>query len=249
MRESTTWSVHARNLPEHAHNPIHTDSGGQAAGFDTAMVAGVTVYAYLTRPLVDTWGIDWLRQGTALVEFSSPVQPNDPVHCVPFISDGHIEVQATVRGEIRASCTAWRTTPDIAKPVHPIHEPLEPEKISLAEEWDGYGLRVGDDLALYTELGIIHPAVWPALANYVVERQLVDGPWIHVRSRISHHRTAPVGGTAIINASVIDRFDTRTGSRAILEVSITVDGERTATVEHEAIIALHPVRIPRGGSS
>ena len=43
--DPTTWSVQARNLPEHASNPIHTDEGGRAAGFDAALVAGVTVYA------------------------------------------------------------------------------------------------------------------------------------------------------------------------------------------------------------
>ncbi len=98
--------MQARNLPEHARNPIHTEAGSRAAGFDSAMVAGVTVYAYLTRPVVDAWGVDWLRRGAALVEFASPVQPDDPVLCVPFVDDGHVEVRATVAGEVRARCTA-----------------------------------------------------------------------------------------------------------------------------------------------
>ena len=102
VTEPTTWSVQARNLPEHARNPIHTDAGSRAAGFGTAMVAGTTVYAYLTRPVVDTWGVDWLRGGAALVEFASPVQPDDTVRCVPFVADGHVEVRATVGGEVRA---------------------------------------------------------------------------------------------------------------------------------------------------
>ena len=82
-----------------------------------------------------------------------------------------------------------------------------------------------------------------------VEHQLVDGPWIHVRSRICHHATAAVGATAIVDASVVDRFETRTGTRVVLEVSVTIDGERVATVEHEAIVALNPVAIYRSGAS
>lgn len=249
VREPTTWSVQARNLPEHARNPIHTDAGSRAAGFEAAMVAGVTVYAYLTRPVVDAWGVDWLQGGAALVEFASPVQPDDPVRCVPFVDDGHVEVRATVAGEVRARCTAWLAAPDVMGSARPLHEPLEPENITLADEWDGYGLRAGDDLGLYSELGIVHPAVWPALANYVVERQLVDGPWIHVRSRIRHHGTAAVGAAAIVDAIVVDRFDTRTGARAILDVSVAVEGERVATVEHEAIVALNPVAVPQNGPS
>ena len=57
MVEMEAWSARARNLPEHAGNPIHTDEGGRAAGFDAALVAGVTVYAYLTRPIVEAWGM------------------------------------------------------------------------------------------------------------------------------------------------------------------------------------------------
>ena len=60
----TTWSVQARNLPEHAANPIHTDEGGRAAGFDAALVAGVTVYAYVTRPSSRHGALDgWPRAG------------------------------------------------------------------------------------------------------------------------------------------------------------------------------------------
>jgi len=241
--------VQARNLPEHARNPIHTEAGSRAAGFDAAMVPGVTVYAYLTRPVAEAWGVDWLQRGAALVAFASPVHPNDPVLCVPFVDDGHVEVRATVAGTVRATCTAWLTAPDVKGPGRPFHEPLEPETITLADQWDGYGLRAGDDLSLYNELGIVHPAVWPALANCVVERQLINGPWIHVRSRIHHHGTAAVGDTAIVDATVVDRFETRTGVRVILDVSVAVGGELVATVEHEAIVALNPVLVPQSGPS
>src|SRR5680860_163226 len=65
----TTWVVRARNLPEHAGNPIHTDAGARAEGFPSALVAGVTTYAYLTHPLVAAWGLDWLTRGGGEVRF------------------------------------------------------------------------------------------------------------------------------------------------------------------------------------
>ena len=39
------WRLVARNLPAHAGNPIHTDVGARAAGYPSALVAGVTVHA------------------------------------------------------------------------------------------------------------------------------------------------------------------------------------------------------------
>ena len=245
----TTWSIRARNLPEHARNPIHTDVGARSAGFNAAIVAGVTIYAYLTRPVVNAWTGRWIHRGEALVEFASPVYADDLVDCVPFIHEGHLEVQGTVSNEIRARCTAWLAAPDGARPVRSFHEPLESESVTLVDEWADYGQRAGEDLDLYAELGVVHPAVWPALANYVVERQLVNGPWIHARSRISHHGTGAVGATAVVDAIVVDRFDTRAGPRVILDVSVSVDGERVATIEHEAIITLHPAANSPSGSS
>ena len=133
---------------------------------------------------------------------------------------------------------------DDGSSTRPLHQPLEPQVEALVGEWDGYGLRTGDDLGLYAEAGIVHPAVWPALANFVVKRNLVEGPWVHTRSRIRHHGTAQVGATALVEAVVVDRFETRSGSRAVLDIRISVDGELVASLEHEALVSLHPQRRP-----
>ena len=43
---------------------------------------------------------------------------------------------------------------------------------------------------------------------------------------------------------VVGRFDTRHGERAVLDVLIEHDGSPVATIEHEAIVALHDVPSP-----
>ena len=35
--------------------------------------------------------------------------------------------------------------------------------------------------------GLVHPAVWPALANHLVHAEVARGSWIHTRSIIRHH--------------------------------------------------------------
>jgi len=71
-------------------------------------------------------------------------------------------------------------------------------------------------------------------------RHLVDGSWIHTSSRIVHHAAVPVGVSALVEATVVDRFDTRSGSRAVVDVRISVDGLPVVTIEHEALISLEP---------
>ena len=117
-------------------------------------------------------------------------------------------------------------------------EVLRTRQISLDGELGAeYGVRAGDDLDLFVRLGLVHPAVWPALANHIVHVDVARGSWIHTRSIIRHHGVARAGATATVHAVVVERFD-RSGERAVLDVRIDVDGRPVATLEHEAIIAL-----------
>jgi len=69
--------VRARNLFRDAANRIHDDAVAQQHGYAGALVAGVTIYGYLTRLAVMAWGPEWLRRGTASVRFLRPVYDGD----------------------------------------------------------------------------------------------------------------------------------------------------------------------------
>ena len=231
-----SWTVRAVNLPEHAGNSIHTDAGARAAGFPAALVAGVTTYAYLTHPPAAGWGLEWVASGGGEVRFRSPVFDGDEVVCAPAVDDDGQRIDAVVGGATRATLRAWRDGVPVPAPRD--GEELPPRRIQLTGHWGAdYGERAGDDLDLYARHGIVHPAVWPSLANNVVHTSLARGSWIHVRSRIDHHATAPAGAWADVRSVVVDRFH-RSGERAVLDVRIEVDGQLVATLEHEAIIAL-----------
>jgi len=231
------WSVVARNNPEHARNPIHTDAGAQAAGFPRALVAGVTTYAYLTHPVMVGWGIEWLRHGGAEVRFVAPVAQDDELRLVPTATDDDVLIEALVGDEVRATLRAVERSgppPALRK-----GEQLRVREVRLEGEYGSdYGLRAGDDLDVYSRLGVVHPAVWAALANYVVHRDVARGSWIHTRSIVHHHATAPADALAVIASVVVERFDSRAGERAVLDVRIDVDGVTVATLEHHAIVAL-----------
>jgi acyl dehydratase len=235
------WTVVAQNLAEHAGNAIHTDDGARLAGFPAALVAGVTTYAYLTHPIAAAWGEDWLAGGRAEVRFRAPVFAGDSVTCATA-ADPADPTRATVEAVVpresgaRAVLLAWR---DAGPPPEPRSgERLASRQITLSDRYGAsYGRRAGDDLDVYERQGIVHPAVWPSLANNVVHTDLARGSWIHTRSRIAHHALARDGATADVHATVVERFE-RSGERAILDVVIEVDGVVVATLEHEAIIAL-----------
>ncbi len=238
------WEVVARNLPEHGGNAIHTDAGAQAAGFPRALVAGVTTYAYLTRPVMAGWGAEWLAHGGAEVRFRHPVFADDVVRCVvrrdTAEDAGGVVVEARSgdgTDQPRAALRPWRAA-GAPPPLRP-GEPLRPWSVVLDGRWGvEHGARVGDDLAIYVERRLVHPAVWPSLANQVVHAQVARGSWIHVRSIVRHHRLVEVGAAATVDGVVVARAQRRTGEHAVLDVRITVDDQPVVTIEHEVIVAL-----------
>jgi acyl dehydratase len=231
------WTVTAINLPEHRRNAIHTDAGAQAAGFPRALVAGVTTYAYLTHPIVAAWGTDWLAGGGGEVRFRQPVFDGDSVTCAPVAVAGCADVDVEARTDgVRAVLRAWPTgSPAMAMRDG---ERLPSRQFELVEEWGSdYGRRAGDELSVYGDEDLVHPAVWPAIANQIVHVDVARGAWIHTRSVVRHHAPARAGSVADVHAVVVRRFE-RSGERAVLDVRIEIDGTVVATLEHEAIVAL-----------
>ena len=237
-QQPVEWSIVAQNLPEHARNPIHTDAGAQAAGFPRALVAGVTTYAYMTHPLVVAWGEDWLTRGGGEIRYRRPVFDQDVLRCVPVFEDNAVLVEA-ITSEPEQPRAIFRAVRDGGE-VKPLRdgEVLPSKEFQLIDTFScDYGSRAGDEFPFYADRGIVHPAVWPALANDIVYNYVARGSWVHMRSIIRHHATAPVGATAELRSVVVRRFESH-GERAVLDVHIFVGGQVVASLEHEAIVAL-----------
>src|SRR5882724_11998645 len=73
------YHVKARNTSSSSENKIHDEQIARQYGFRGALVPGVTVYAYLTHPLVEAFGAAWLERGTGSVRFVKPVHDGEEV--------------------------------------------------------------------------------------------------------------------------------------------------------------------------
>lgn len=228
------WSVHAINLPEHANNPVHTDAGALAAGYPSALVAGTSVYAYLTHPPAVAWGDQWLAGGGGELKLKAAVFDNDLVECIVSTTDEGSLVTATVGGSARATFEVWQ---DQACPPMRSGDELQALSMLLDGDLASYGTRSGDTLDRYAD-GTAHPALWLVLANQVFMKHLVTGPWVHTRSKVWHRGMASIGDELEVRATVVDRFETRAGKRDLVDIDILANGTSVARVEHEAIVEL-----------
>ena len=234
----TPWTVTAQNLPEHRRNPIHTDEGARAAGFPRALVAGVTTYAYLTHPDVAAWGTSWLANGGGQVRFRKPVFDQDSVLCEPLIKDGSVFIHAITSEpeQPRVEFEALRSSPT-ATAIRTGHALRTVEYTLVGEHGTDRGLLAGEGLPLYRKHNLVHPAVWPTLANDIVHTQIATGSWIHTRSIIRHHELVQDGAICRIESAIVDRFNVG-GERVVLDLHFIVDDTVVTSIEHEAIIKL-----------
>src|SRR5215831_15923954 len=74
-----THTLTAHNDAAASANKIHDDTVARQYGFRGGLVPGVSVYAYMTYPLVHSFGEAWLTRGTAQVQFAKPIYEGDQV--------------------------------------------------------------------------------------------------------------------------------------------------------------------------
>jgi acyl dehydratase len=268
VREIAERQVKARNTSAHSENKIHDDATARTLGFRGGLVPGVTVYAYLTFPVVSAWGDAWLDRGTASVRFASPIYEGEEVTLrTAEATDGGLEVTAlNPAGQPCAVLAArigkneppaWPSTaPHVtALPQEAARPPASREVLervdvlgcpalvydepAAAEYLDS----IGDTLAVYRgPHGCVHPAVVLKQANQSLSRNVRLGPWIHVGSEVWHLGGARVGERLVMLGRVHRLFERKGRELVELDLLFTVDGTRpVARVRHTAIYKLSAI--------
>src|SRR5437870_9601862 len=67
------YRTRARKPTDPSENKIHEDGEARVLGYRGALVPGVTVYAWMTHPIVTALGPAWLERGTFAARFTRPV--------------------------------------------------------------------------------------------------------------------------------------------------------------------------------
>jgi hypothetical protein len=256
------WELWAHNTATQSDNKIHDDAVARRLGFTGGLVPGVDVYAYLTHPPAEAWGLDWLERGTMRARFDRPVYDGDRVRVVPIgerRDHAGRHVQLEVRNSRDEPCaTAEATLPDPPPEPPNADEWVDVEQVSERPDASPESLAVGtsfgleahgfhaarageylDDVretaALYRDEGIAHPGWLVRDANYVLARNVRLGPWIHVESVTQHFRLVTDGQTVSTRATVTAEWEHKGHRFVTLDVGILADDAVAARVAHTAI--------------
>jgi acyl dehydratase len=257
----SSYTVRARNLAPDSDNKIHDDEVARRFGFGGALVPGVEVFAYATRPFAARWGADFLTRGEMDIRFRRPVYDGEDVTVTPDAgADGRFAFAlAGPDGELRAdggAALAGEPPPQQAMdpaawPEKPVVDPLpaaDAESLAVGTRFgtvrepvtpDGhtaYLEGVGDDLALYRRF--VHPGALLRMVNAVLFRNVALGPWIHTGSSLRFLAPAAVPTTLVGQGVVTDRWE-RNGRSWVRFDALVLAGERPVVhVQHTAIYDL-----------
>jgi acyl dehydratase len=236
--------VRAVNTAVDSENRIHDDSVAAEYGFRGGLVPGVTVYGYMASAVLEHFGPKWLMHGAMDVRFFEPVYEGEQV--VVSIAEqeqGRIKVETG-----RALATAWLACAADSgddPPEHPI-----PERVPASRDVFVPGALLGTiektlDLsqsgmsapldAWIGEERFAHPAILLALANEILVRSYILGPWIHSSSEIRNLAPARDGDRLHVRGKIVDAYERKGHEFVVLDVAILNGARPLSRIRHNAI--------------
>lgn len=256
IRMVLTYRVRARNTATESENKIHDNVTAATYGFRGGLVPGVTVYAYMTVPLVEHFGLAWLESGSMQVRFHQPFYDGEEVTVKAEIADSSdsINIALTAEREDGIACatglaavgdrSAWlgearledyteAALPDIESRPVPSPDVLVTGAAlgTLTER-----LRVPDIEALENlderlpvyraSDAVAHPFTLLSLANLILVRNYTLGPWIHAASDLINWSTVRDGEELSVRGRIRDTFERKGHEFVVLDLLLAANNSR-----------------------
>lgn len=248
--------MRARNTATASANKIHDDEVARTYGFRGGLVPGVILYAYMTHPVVQRFGLAFLERGSMSAKFIHPVYDGGDIEARAegdgpmqlSLLDASGEVCATGEaslepspgavdldsyGQVPLPVSPPRASPDafVAAPVLGVVDGVFDRAGSEA-----YLQLIDEDLPVYRDSSVAHPGWLLAWANLALTSNFTLGPWIHVSSEVQHFSLLRDGAKLAALGRVAGSFE-RKGHRFVdLDVVLIGDGDSpVARIRHLAI--------------
>jgi hypothetical protein len=260
-QELPCYEVIAKNYGADHANRIHSDEGAARYGFAGALVPGVGLYAYLTRPVIDALGLEWLERGAMSAKFLKPIYDGEKVQARARVAHNDpIELKLELINQSGELCAVGSANlPDsMAAPdprAYPFRAPSQLWPASIASFSIGdilgsveFRLDMKGEMPKFLDNvvetspvydSICHAAFWIAQANEILMRNVALGPWIHTASDARHCAVARDGERLSLRGLVGDLYERRGHELVMVDLGLFGENDRPiAQIKHTAIIKL-----------
>ena len=263
------YKVRARNTSVTSENKIHDDETAARFGFRGGLVPGVTVYGYMTVPLVAQFSDRWLERGSMQVKFHQPFYEGEQVCVRAEVDSDSDPVKVVIKAEREdgtVCATALATIDDQSEwlgvalledyPVHPL--PSFDERPKAARETIVKGAllgtltekldltnstllrEIGEPLLIYYgERAVAHPAILLGLANQALMNNFMLGPWIHTASDLINWSAARDGEEISVRGCISDAFERK--GHEFITLDLLLVANETRIVEQVRHTAIYRI--------
>ena len=255
------YRVRTHNASSLSENRIHSDDVARSFGFKGALVPGVTVFAHMTRPLVERYGEGWLARGLAEVRFAKPAYDGDLLsirtnnaanatnHELTCVNEEGTEL-ARMTASVQQSLTAPDPRSE-ALPAPPIGERPEVtwDLMEIGRPFPALAWHptqednlqwcddVRDDLPIYASghAPLLHPGLILRQANMALRTRFTLPAWIHTGSQIVFRHALRAGHPYEVRAIPEEKWNRKGHELVRLYVAILSANHVMAEVLHTAI--------------
>lgn len=251
-----SYRVRARNTSVDSENKIHDDAVAAGYGFRGGLVPGITVYAYMTVPLVEWFGLDWLERGSIQVKFHQPFYDGEEVIVGGRVDADSEPIKASVTAErsdgtVCATALAtmgdqsdWLGEPRLAdypeaslaefeRRPEASRESLVPGALlgTLTEKFDLPNVTLLESLderlpIYYGSQAVAHPFALLRMSNQILMTNFRLGPWIHAASDLINRSVVRNGDEVSVRGRIRERFERKGHQFVVLDELLVANRNR-----------------------
>jgi hypothetical protein len=265
------------SLPEHrikasidladSGNQIQNDEYAQRCGFRAGLVPGAAIFAYMSRPLVEFLGKDWLERGAAEVRFIRPVYEGEDIRITGTVSsltkDGilvldssAINSQGTVCGTGEARLPPGQLAPEPSRREYPsgpdmLHRPISLESLRVGDplspltadftwniHWQYCRKSIRDHHPMYEKT--LHPAWLVNCASRLLAANYSVLAWIEVSCNVQHFHAQEEECVIETRGRIQDKFERDGDHYIVLDIAVFSPDRCLATIRYSAIFRIAP---------
>lgn len=268
-KELPPYTVWAHNTSVDSDNKIHDDAVAAEYGFKGGLVPGIAVYAYMTVPVVEALGPEWLERGSMHVRFHKPFYEGDRVTVRPSVGPNSMTLTAEREdGVVAATASAalldeaLRPSKELLSNYPDMPLPSAESRLPAAREHLKPGLDLGtlkhrldfaqDQVPLlekiserlpvyYGSEAVAHPYVLLALANRFLMQSVKLGPWIHTESDLTNWSVARDAEEVSVRGRITECFERKGHEFVVLDLVMTCGVRIVQQVRHTAIYKVRAI--------
>jgi acyl dehydratase len=237
-RPLSLYRVRAVNTAPDSENKIHSDSVAAEYGFRGGLVPGVTVYGYMTVPIVD-FAPEWLERGSMKVRFLEPIYDGDEVSVQATVDGASIHVTAERPDGLVCAIGTGAIPATLESPAdrYPEH-PLPPKRPTPSVDSLVPGAPLG---TVIEKIDVSEPRAVLQFSNELLVRNFKLGPWIHTGSEIQNYGAVRAGDLIAAHGRIHDRYERKGHQFVVVDVMLIANADRLVqTVRHTAIYQPRP---------